>query len=131
MVEIQLIDKFSKLPIELINKIINYTDVVVYRYGKYIDRIDKEDKRYVLLGNVPRPMKRGNNIIVLYLMDYKQWEVKGYSIEYTFLTEHIGMTIEFLKRDIDGFDKYINVKSRETYVLDKSSIWRKTFSYNM
>ena len=36
---------FSQLPIELINIIINYTDVVVYRNGKYLNRIQKNDKR--------------------------------------------------------------------------------------
>ena len=39
---------FSQLPIELINIIINYTDVVVYRNGKYLNRIQKNDKRYGL-----------------------------------------------------------------------------------
>lgn len=40
---------FSKLPVEIINIIINYTDVVVYRYGKYLNRISKDDKRYKII----------------------------------------------------------------------------------
>jgi hypothetical protein len=37
----ELIEKFKNLPDELIHMIINYTDVVVYRHGKYINRIKK------------------------------------------------------------------------------------------
>lgn len=40
---------FSKLPIELINIIINYTDIVVYRNGKYLNRIKKDDNRYNII----------------------------------------------------------------------------------
>ena len=29
---------FSKLPDVLLQQIINYTDIIVYRYGKYINR---------------------------------------------------------------------------------------------
>ena len=48
---------FNKLSIELINKIINYTDVIVLRNGKYMNRISKMDKRYLLLEKIPAPIK--------------------------------------------------------------------------
>lgn len=40
-----LIKKFMYLPDVLIHKILNYTNIVVYRNGKYINRINKLDKR--------------------------------------------------------------------------------------
>jgi len=46
---IQLLEKFKYLPDVLIQKIINYTDIVSYRHGKYINRINKNDNRYNLL----------------------------------------------------------------------------------
>ena len=44
-----VLENFAYLPEVLIHKIINYTDVLSYRNGKYIDRINKKDNRYNLL----------------------------------------------------------------------------------
>ena len=44
---------YSQLPDVLINKIINYTNVITYRYGKYINKISKNDERYKLLDKIP------------------------------------------------------------------------------
>lgn len=38
----ELIEKFKYLPDEIIHTIINYTDVIVNRHGKYINRIKKQ-----------------------------------------------------------------------------------------
>ena len=51
---------FSKLPIELINIIINYTDIVVYRHGKYLNRIKKDDERYRIIETINKPISVGN-----------------------------------------------------------------------
>lgn len=51
--------RINQLPIEIINNIINFTDKIIYRHGKYMNRIDKHDYRYLLLKNIPRPIKIG------------------------------------------------------------------------
>jgi hypothetical protein len=44
---------FSKLPLELIEKIISYDGTLKYRYGRWMDQIPKEDIRYSLLQKFP------------------------------------------------------------------------------
>jgi hypothetical protein len=52
---------YFDLPIEIINKIINYTDVVVFRNGKYINRINKNDYRYKIANKKKEPVWLGKN----------------------------------------------------------------------
>lgn len=49
--------KFSCLPLDLVNMILEYVNVITYRNGKYIDRIDKKDLRYNILMKIQRPIK--------------------------------------------------------------------------
>ena len=57
------------LPIELINKIINYTGVVTFYNGKYYNKIMKNDKRYTMLESIiktPHTVNYNNHIIYNY-----------------------------------------------------------------
>ena len=45
---------FLNLPMEIVNKILDYDGSVKYRNGKYINQISKTDKRYEMLLNVQR-----------------------------------------------------------------------------
>lgn len=47
---------FSKLPKEIINFILEYSDVVVYRNGVYINRINKGDNRYNIIRAIRMPI---------------------------------------------------------------------------
>lgn len=124
----ELIEKFKNLPDDIINIIINYTDVVVYRHGKYINRIKKKDCRYILLKNIPRPIFVGGYKILLRLMNYN---LIGYFIEYNTQKNLIEMNIRFFHREIDGFDKYFDIKSNETYIFDINNRWSKIINYLM
>ena len=73
----------SNLPIEIINKIINYTDVVAFRTGKYINRIPKTDARYEMLRNLVKPVKVGKRVLIN-LINYSYENPRGYFIEYIF-----------------------------------------------
>ena len=117
----KLIDKFKFLPEVLIHIIINYTDVIVYRHGKYINRIKKNDYRYNLIRNVPRPIYIGLNRVKIRLISSN---LIGYFIEYNIqnLSE---MNVRFFHREIDGFDKYFDIKSNETYIFDMNNKWSK------
>jgi hypothetical protein len=90
--QIELIDRFKFLPDVLIHNIINYTDVVVYRHGKYINRLNKNDIRYKLTENIllyfyqviynPNlPIRIGKSRILLRLL-YRNRE--EYFLEYIF-----------------------------------------------
>lgn len=129
--EIKLLDKFKTLPNELINMIINYTDKLVYRNGKYISRGRKYDIKYSMLYNIPIPIKIGFNKVLLKLFNYKYQNMQGYLIEYTYGNEVIKMNIKFFVREIDGFDRYFNIKSYKQMIFDANSKWSKIIEYDM
>ena len=108
---------YSQLPDELIHKIINYTNVITYRYGKYINKISKNDERYKLLDKIPRPIKVGNKKVLVKLMNYSHYELYGYFIEYIF-EDYIKVTIKFMVRTTDGFDRIFVEKSNVKLVYD-------------
>ncbi len=126
----ELIDKFKNLPDELIHHIINYTDVVVYRHGKYINRLHKKDKRYKLLMDIPMPLKLGSHRILLKLINCKKSNKPGYFIEYIF-GFFIKINIKFFTCEKDGFDRYLETKSFAQYVFDANSNWSQIIHYSM
>ena len=113
----ELIDKFKFLPYELINIIINYSDKIVYRHGKYINRIDKRDKRYDLIKSITKPIFIYEDQILLRLINSTNF---GYFIHYNFKNEII-INIRTFYREINGFDKYNNVKSNNTYIINENN----------
>jgi len=125
---------FSKLPIEIINKIINYTNVIVYRYGKYINRIKKDDKRYLKIFTIPRPIKMTNNKYSIYLLDKKSVEWKGYTMTYYMKNNNVTkyyLIINFIIRKNDAYDHYYECKNTENFIFDSNSNWSKTVNYLM
>ena len=128
--QIELIDKFKSLPDELIHNIVNYTDVVVYRHGKYINRLHKKDKRYKMLMNIPAPMKIGSYRFLLRLVNKKESNKPGYFIEYI-IGFYIKVNIKFVTFEKDGFDKFLEAKSFAQYVFDANSNWSQIIHYSM
>jgi hypothetical protein len=128
--EQDLINKFNLLPDVLIHKIINYTNVVTFRHGKYIDRMQKEDKRYKILQNIPRPIKVGPDKVLIKLVNYSSFEPRGYLIEYIY-DDYIIATIKFVVRITDGFDRTFITKSNTKVIHDLNNKWSKIVDYSM
>jgi hypothetical protein len=92
-----LIKKFSYLPFDLINLILGYSNIIVYRNGKYINRIDKKDKRYNLLIKIPRPIKISNNQYYLGLAEKGRQVIK---LSITYIIEQKNVRIITLENYI-------------------------------
>ena len=120
---------FSKLPDVLLQQIINYTDIIVYRHGKYINRLTKDDVRYKLLSKIPKPLKLGSRLILLKLVNYKSDNPIGYFIMYKFVSvSSIKISIKIFKKINTGV--YVE-KSYTTYIQDMNNNMSKLISYAM
>lgn len=125
----ELLDNFRYLPKEIINTIINYTDKIVYRHGKYIDRLQKNDDRYNLIKQIPRPIYIGPHKIILRLMN--NINHFGYLMEYYICVYLTRVNIRFCKKEMNGISTYIETKSNDTYILDINNRWFRIFNYSM
>jgi len=121
----QLLDKFGSLPEELVHVIVNYTDIIVYRHGKFINRLNKNDHRYNLVNNIPRPIFQSHRAL-LRLTDRNH---KGYFLNYDTSENLFTVNVRFVYIYKDGFDKYYNMKSNTTYLFGANNKWRKIVDY--
>ena len=128
--QVELIDKFKSLPDELIHYIVNYTDVVTYRHGKYINRINKEDERYKILLSISKPIKLTPNNYLLNIGTRKDITNIKYSLVY-YINSDIILDLRVLEEGVDGFDKYTITKSYARYIFDSNSKWHKIIYYTM
>lgn len=116
--------KPHNLPIEIVNKIINYTNVVSFRTGKYIDRISKTDVRYEMLAKIVKPVKLGKRVLIN-LINYANNEPRGYFIEYIF-DKWTKVNINYV-----SINKYNEIISHSSFISmrDANGICRKYVRY--
>jgi len=117
---------FAALPDVLIHKIINYSNVIIYRHGKYLNRINKKkDKRYKLLSSILRPtnMQMASHTIekfILKLINYKKRKPKGYMIIYSISKNYIHMSIEYVEvYEDEEYGDSFRVKSKAKYIFTR------------
>lgn len=121
---------FSTLPTEIINIIINYTDVIVYRHGKYLNRIPKNDKRYNILKHIRLPIWCGPNRWIFYFKFYDNIDKRGLAMEHIYNTNnnrHYLSKKEMIKCD-DG--SIMTVKQTD-YIFDLNGECHKIVNYTM
>ena len=119
---------YSDLPIEIINKIINYTNVVVFRHGKYIDRINKNDERYTIINNKKEPIWLGKNKWMFCFKLYDSINRRGFTMEHyinQFDNLHYLYKKEFIKHESGIFE----IENIIHYVFDKEGNCRQIFNY--
>lgn len=109
---------FSKLPKDVINICISYTGKVNYRFGKYINRIDKNDKRYEIIKKIQTNKKcfQYNDMYRIFI------NLNHFSLQYV-----LNMRINRIRYT------FINnkIKYYKYYILDENNIWRNTVIYLM
>ena len=121
---------FSKLPDVLIQIIINYTDIVVYRHGKYLNRISKDDKRYNIIKNRRLPIWFSQNRWMFMFRFYHNVDKRAFSMEHIYkpaIKHHYLIKKEFIKND----DDTIRVENQTDYIFDSQGECRQIVNYEM
>lgn len=124
--------KFKELPNELINIILNYTNIVTFRHGKYIDRISINDNRYEILNQIPKPIKISHNIYNLFLLD--KINFKGIILQYQINKQDYNYKkVEYYYIDITFVNnkEHYNIKNHTSYCFDINNKWYRTINYSM
>lgn len=124
--ENNLIEKFKYLPDELVHIIVNFTDKLVFRHGKYLNRLHKDDERYRMVTKIPRPINVGSNKVLLRLADR---DFKGYFLRYNISEKSIRVNVLFFRKNIDN--QYYEFKSNHSYLFDANNKWFKIINYIM
>ena len=121
---------YSKLPSELTEIIISYTDVIACRNGKYINRIRKQDKRYALLKNIPVPIVTLNSVHLM-LVNKDVEEPHGYSLVYIFNNnDSTQLRVRFITRFINKVHEDYDIQSYKTYTFNFDK-WFRIINYTM
>lgn len=124
----------NRLPLPLIHIILNYTDVVVYRHGKYINRISNTDERRDLLRKIPRPVKELRNHAQILLLNKDG--TKGYYLVYTFIGPLDESRKGYTLLSISAQEKhptrnvYRPVSCKE-YIFTTNNTWHLIHNYTM
>lgn len=121
---------FSKLPIELINIIINYTDIVVYRNGKYLNRIPKNDKRYNIFKQKRLPIWFGPNTWTFYFKFYDNVDKRALAMIHMYNptnNKHYLTKREIIKYD----DGSVITETETSYIFDSQGECCKLVNYTM
>jgi hypothetical protein len=112
---------FSELPIDIIINILDYTGKLYYYNGKYIGKLDKNDKKYDKIKNIPKPIKISWNKYNLYLIN-KSTSL-GYILHYTFDSIKSLTNLQLI------FYRNNNSKTIEWYIMPSIySKWRRVIS---
>jgi hypothetical protein len=121
---------FSKLPDELIHIIINYTDIVVYRHGKYLNRIPKDDKRYNIIQKRRLPIWFSKNHWMFIFRFYDNVDKRAFEMEHIYNprnNHHYLSKKELIKYD----DGSIGVDKQTDYIFDLQGACRQIVNYEM
>ena len=122
---------FNKLSDHLINIIINYTDVLVLRNGKYMNRISKNDYRYKLLERIPRPKEILTAItdFIITIKLINEEKEKCYILTFGIINNanmHV-LSVKFCDILKDKCINKIKTKTHDNYIFDISNTWKNQF----
>ena len=121
---------FSILPNEIIHKILDYSNIVVYRYGKYMNRFDKLDSRYNMISNIPKPIWLGHHRYMIKPVIKNLIETKYllYINIYNTNNNHSYLTTKTVIKYDDGCLETIDQKH---YIFDLQGKYSQIINYTM
>ena len=100
---------YSKLPLELIYRILLYTGIVKYRNGKYIFQIPRTDERYKLVDFIPRHrvFHIANKYILYVTLKTMSNHCKLMSIKFDFESNKIEYAYTYLLHNNEDIKRYV------------------------
>lgn len=126
----------EQLPIEIKNKIINYTNVVTFFKGKYYNKIPLNDERYEILKKVIKLSK-----ITLNKADYRDTIIRNLKkdIGESYNTPRYCIILNIFKNNVGDIIKYeLDIRKvcgqkyfSNSYIFSKENKWVKTIDYYM
>lgn len=126
----------EQLPIEIKNKIINYTNVVTFFKGKYYNKIPLNDERYKMLKKVIKLPK-----ITLNKADYRDTIIRNLKkdIGESYNTPRYCIILNIFKNNVGDIIKYeLDIRKVcgqkyffNSYIFSKENKWVKTIDYYM
>lgn len=111
----------TKLPIELVHKIINYTNVVTFRNGRYINRLKKDDYRYEILKAIVKPIivpLEDDSVVIEVIKNNKT----HFSMYYVFKNN---------KKYVSIFSMRNKILNKDVYINNINNKWSKIVEYYM
>jgi len=126
---VELIILFQNIPSDILNKILEYTDVLRFRTGKYINRITENDNRINIIKKIPRPLKINTNTYSINLKAQGR-QVTKVALNYTFTknnnVEHMLLYVTDYHVGSNGMQY-----TKKNYVFDINNNWSQIVSYTM
>jgi hypothetical protein len=112
---------FANLPIDIINYILYFTGKLYYHNGKYIGKLDFNNKNYEKIKNIPKPIRLSLNKYNLYLINKNN--LVGYILHYTINSDKMIIALQLIiyKKDYS--------ETLEWYLMPNIySKWRRVIS---
>jgi hypothetical protein len=119
---------WNRLPVDIINIIINYTNVIVYRNGKYLNRILQDDPRYNIIKKINQPIWFSPNRWTFYYRIFDIYEKRYFAMDYSY--NPINNNHYLSKRNMEKYkDGSIRTKEFTDYIFDPDGKCREITEY--
>jgi hypothetical protein len=118
---------YGNLPDSLIQLILSYSDTIVYRFGKYMGRIQKSDKRYKIVKPM-NPIRLGLTKLLFKFVFYD-----GLDLKYLIMEEiHNNNNHYVIKKIVlKNCDNSLTTIEQVKYIFDLNGKCRRINDYNM
>ena len=125
---------FEKLPMELIDIILNYNGSIKRRNGVYINQIPRNDTRYELLKQLPTDAVNNMDIMeeIDDLKDYMNNDGENYEGDfYRFILMDIINKYDGLFTRMNGYDHILNIDFDLWFSIENiSDLWTGFYDYS-
>jgi len=117
------------LPLDILHHILEYSGIIIYRHGKYMNRLSNDDKRYILLSTIKKPIRITENRYMLWLRKHRN-DTFVVVLEYLYnieeQTHYLTLNIIHKNKDFIYYPHYDITNSRIYLFQEKQGYRRVT-----